>query len=130
MNSLWLESIPLETERYSAIGTSQHLLRGLFIMAAAPNLLDRMCDKIRLKHCSIRTEQSYVQWVHRYILHHDKRHLAEMGSPEVEAFLTYLAVELPWLDTIKPVKKPKQLPVVLILQMRMESTHWLMAGTG
>lgn len=89
-----------------------------------------MRDKIRLKHCSIRTEQPYVQWVLRYILHHDKRHLAEMGSPEVEAFLTHLAVELPWLDTIELAKKPKQLPVVLVLQMRMESTHWLMPSTG
>jgi hypothetical protein len=61
-------------------------------MAGPPKLLDRVRDKIRLKHYSIRTEQSYVQWVRRYILHHDKRHPAEMGAPEVEAFLTHLAV--------------------------------------
>ncbi len=54
-------------------------------MADPPKLLDRVRDKIRLKHYSIRTEQSYVQWVRRFILHHDKRHPAEMGAVEVEA---------------------------------------------
>ena len=42
---------------------------------------------------SIRTEQAYVDWIKRYILFHNKRHPNEMGSREIEAFLTYLAVE-------------------------------------
>ncbi len=108
-------------------------------MAEPPKLLDRVRERIRLKHYSIRTEQSYVQWVRRFILHHGKRHPAEMGAPEVEAFLTHLAVEgkvsastqnqarsallflykevlgieLPWLDNVEQAKKPKRLPVVL-----------------
>ena len=56
-------------------------------------LLDRVRDAIRLKHYSYRTEETYVQWVRRYILFHNKRHPSEMGSPEIEAFLTHLAVE-------------------------------------
>lgn len=58
----------------------------------APQLLDRMRDRIRLKHYSVRTERAYVHWVKRYILFHDKRHPVDMGKAEVEAFLTHLAV--------------------------------------
>ncbi|WP_311196696.1 phage integrase N-terminal SAM-like domain-containing protein [Rugamonas fusca] len=42
---------------------------------------------------SIRTEQAYVDWIRRFILLHNKRHPAEMGKSELEAFLTYLAVD-------------------------------------
>ena len=57
-----------------------------------PKLLDQLRAKIRLKHYSIRTEETYVQWCKRFILFHQKRHPAEMGVPEVEQFLTHLAV--------------------------------------
>jgi hypothetical protein len=56
-------------------------------------LLDRVRDAIRVKHYSYRTEQTYVQWIRRYILFHNKRHPNEMGVPEVETFLTHLAVQ-------------------------------------
>jgi len=55
-------------------------------------LLDQVRDVIRLKHYSIRTEEAYVSWIRRYILFHNKRHPREMGSREIEAFLTHLAV--------------------------------------
>jgi len=54
-------------------------------------LLDQVRDAIRLKHYSRRTEESYVHWVKRFILFHDKRHPNDMGRPEIEAFLTHLA---------------------------------------
>jgi integron integrase len=50
-------------------------------------------DALRVKHYSYRTEESYVQWIRRYILFHNKRHPNQMGEAEVEAFLTHLAVE-------------------------------------
>jgi integron integrase len=56
-------------------------------------LLDQVRDVIRLKHYSYRTEKSYVDWIRRYILFYDKRHPKEMGSSEIEAFLTHLAVK-------------------------------------
>jgi site-specific recombinase XerD len=56
-------------------------------------ILDQMRDAIRLKHYSYRTEQTYLGWAYRFILFHDKRHPKEMGAPEIEAFLTYLAVQ-------------------------------------
>jgi integron integrase len=58
-----------------------------------PKLLDQVRQVIRLKHYSHRTEDTYVQWIRRYILFHQKRHPKEMGTPEIEAFLTHLAVE-------------------------------------
>jgi hypothetical protein len=58
-----------------------------------PKLLDQVRDRIRTKHYSLRTEQSYVQWIRRYILFNGKRHPKELGGPEVEAFLSYLATD-------------------------------------
>src|SRR6266511_5883921 len=55
-------------------------------------LLDQVRDAIRLKHYSIRTEESYVTWLKWYIFFHNKRRPNEMGSGEIEAFLTHLAV--------------------------------------
>jgi integron integrase len=57
-----------------------------------PRLLDRMRDAIRARHYSLRTEEAYVAWARRYILFHNKRHPAEMGEPEINAFLSHLAV--------------------------------------
>jgi integron integrase len=55
-------------------------------------LLDRVREAIRLKHYSYRTEETYVQWIRRYILFHNKRQPQDMGVPEIEAFLSHLAV--------------------------------------
>ena len=56
-------------------------------------LLDRVRDVIRLKHYSIRTEEAYTRWAKRFILFHNKRHPRNMGLPEIEEYLTYLASE-------------------------------------
>jgi len=55
-------------------------------------LLDKVRYRIRLKGYSIRTEQSYVSWIRRFILFHNKRHPQDMGKGEIEAYLTHLAV--------------------------------------
>jgi len=56
-------------------------------------LLDQVSDAIRVKHYSLRTEQTYKEWITRYILFHKKRHPREMGAGEIQSFITYLAVE-------------------------------------
>ncbi len=107
--------------------------------ANPPKLLDQVQSILRVKHYSIRTERVYLDWIKRYILFHDKTHPARMGAPEVEAFLSHLAVagkvaastqnqaksallflyrevlaiELPWLDNVTQAKTPQRLPVVL-----------------
>lgn len=108
----------------------------------SPKLLDLVRGKIRLKHYSIRTEQAYLDWIKRFILHFDKRHPKDLGAAEVEQFLTFLAVqgnvaastqnqaksallflykevlgsELPWLNNVENAKRPQRLPVVLTKQ--------------
>lgn len=56
-------------------------------------LLDRVRHAARAKHYSYRTEQAYVFWIVRFIRFHQLRHPDNMGTPEVEAFLTHLAVD-------------------------------------
>ena len=62
-------------------------------MEGKPRLLDRVRNKIRVKHYSIRTEQAYVDWIRRFILYHGKRHPDQMGAREIETFLSHLAVD-------------------------------------
>lgn len=109
------------------------------IEVTPPKLLDQVAARIRVKHYSRRTEQAYLDWIKRYILHHGKRHPKDLGSAEVEGFLSHLAVarnvssstqnqaksailflykevlgvDLPWLDNVTQAKAPKRLPVVL-----------------
>ena len=56
-------------------------------------LLDQLRDAIRVRHYSIRTEESYLHWSRRYILFHYKWHPGEMGKPDIGTFLTHLAIE-------------------------------------
>jgi integron integrase len=56
-------------------------------------LLDELKAELRIRHYSRRTEESYLGWVKRYVLFHKKRHPRDMGSQELQAFLTYLAVD-------------------------------------
>ena len=105
----------------------------------APRLLDQVRARIRVKHYSIRTEQAYVDWIKRFVLHFGKRHPRDLGARHVEAFLSDLAVarrvaastqnqakaallflyrevlevELPWLEGITQARTPQRLPVVL-----------------
>ena len=104
-----------------------------------PKLLDQVRHRIRAKHYSLRTEETYVHWIKRFIVFHGKRHPADMGAGEVEAFLSHLAVDLnvaantqnlalasvlflyrdvldvdlPWMSDVTRAKKPQRLPVVL-----------------
>ena len=90
-------------------------------------------------HYSYRTEQAYLQWIIRFIRFHGRRHPAEMGAAEVEAFLNdlavcrhvsastqnqakaailflyreVLAVHLPWLENVTQAKTAARLPTVL-----------------
>jgi hypothetical protein len=58
-----------------------------------PKLLDQVREAIRTKHYSSRTEQTYVEWIKRYILFHKKRHPKDMGVDEIQSYITHLANE-------------------------------------
>src|SRR5437763_5896289 len=57
-------------------------------------LLDQVREVMRLRHYSIRTEQSYCDWIRRYVKFHNLKSREELSpaEPRVEAFLTDLAV--------------------------------------
>lgn len=56
-------------------------------------LLDQVREAIRTKHYSYRTEQTYIEWIKRFILFHKKRHPKDMAAEEVQAYITHLATE-------------------------------------
>ncbi|WP_169978288.1 phage integrase N-terminal SAM-like domain-containing protein, partial [Tautonia rosea] len=58
-----------------------------------PRLLDQVREAIRVRHSSIRTEDAYVNGIRQFIHFHGTRHPVELGEAEVNAFLTFLAVE-------------------------------------
>lgn len=58
-----------------------------------PRLMDQVRRTLRTKHYSIRTEKTYCYWTRFFIRFHGIRHPADMGTPEVRAFLEYLAVD-------------------------------------
>ncbi len=112
---------------------------GAVAPATAPRLLDQVRDAIRRRHYSLRTEQSYVHWIKRFIFFTGKRHPREMGAEEVTDFLSHLARDrdvaaatqnqalaailflykevltqpLLWLDQIELAKRPARMPTVL-----------------
>jgi hypothetical protein len=61
-------------------------------MDRPPRLLDLMREALRARHYSLRTERAYCLWVRRFTYSHHLRHPADMGEPEISAFLTHLAV--------------------------------------
>ncbi len=119
----------------------------------AVKVLDQLRERIRYLHYSLRTEEAYVYWVRNFIRFHKLRHPAQMGSPEIEALLSWLVnsrkisasthrqalaallffygkvlgVDLPWMKEIGRPHSNKRLPVVL---SKEEVSHILAAMTG
>lgn len=53
-------------------------------------LLELVSETLRLKHYSRRTEKSYLQWIKRFIIYHDKTHPNLLGPTEIRDFLSDL----------------------------------------
>ena len=58
-----------------------------------PGLIQRYREELQARHYARRTVTTYEQWVRRFLRFHGLRHPREMGSTEVNSFLTHLAVE-------------------------------------
>src|SRR5688572_5321509 len=108
-------------------------------MDQKPRLMVRVHEALRSRHYSQRTEEAYAMWIKRFIFFHNKRHPSSMAGEEVNAFLTYLAVDqtvsastqnqalsallflyrhvldepLPWIKDLIRVSRPARLPVVM-----------------
>jgi integron integrase len=61
-------------------------------MAGELRLVDQVRNVLRRKHYSIRTEKTYLSWMKHFVGFHHMRHPRTMGVPEIESFLTHLAV--------------------------------------
>ena len=143
-----------------AAGARRFSRKTHYVPAAAkviPNpkarLLDQVREVLRVKHYSIHTEQAYVAWIKRFIFFHGKRHPRDMGAPEVQTFLSDLAVtgqvsastqnqalnalvflyrevlhqELGWMNELVRAKRPKRMPTVM---SKEEVQRVLAAMTG
>jgi len=121
--------------------------------SSKPKLLDEVRAVARTRHLSLRIEQSYMNWIRRFILFHKKRHPAEMSEAEIREFISDLAVnggisastqtvalsallflyravlkkELPYVSNIERAQRRKKLPVVFA---RDEVRRVLAALTG
>jgi integron integrase len=60
----------------------------------SPGLIQRYREELQVRHYARRTVKTYEQWLRRFLRFHRMRHPREMGSAEVNAFLSHLAVEL------------------------------------
>jgi len=105
-------------------------------------LLNTVRSEIKVRHLSPRTEKTYVHWIKKYILFHNKTHPSKMGQKEIRDYLNYLAikqnvsastqnlalqsilfiyknvlkVDVGWIKDIERAKKPAKLPVVFSQQ--------------
>ena len=105
-------------------------------------ILDKVSEAVQSRHYSRRTEQTYVNWVKRFIHFYSNCDPLEMGEKEVNAFLSHMAInehvsastqtqalcaivflyrhvlnkDIGLLEGLIRAKKPKRLPVVLTKQ--------------
>ena len=95
---------------------------------SSPRLLDQVRDRLRVKHYSMRTEDTYLQWIRRFIFFHGKKHPREMGGPQVEAFLSHLAT----VDRVAASTQNQALSALLFLYRallaQLEGTRWLVVS--
>ena len=107
--------------------------------APAPRLLSQVRERARYLHYSLRTENAYLYWIRFFIRWNGVKHPRDMGSAEVQAFLTMLAtqrhvatsthnqalsailflyrevlgIELPWMADLQRPAYTRRLPTVL-----------------
>jgi len=78
-------------------------------------LIDQLQRALRARHYSRRTEQAYCLWVRRYIRYHGLRHPADMAEPEINAFVTHLAVA----EHVSASTQTQALSAILFLYRRV-----------
>jgi integron integrase len=128
---------------------------GELLIPKPPRLLDRLSHALRVRHAAPRTEESYSNWVVRFIRFHGMRHPNTMGAAEIEMFLTdlavnghvsastqnqafsallflyqhVLAIELPRINAMR-ARRPKRLPTVLSPEEVAQLLEAVQGGEG
>jgi integron integrase len=90
-----------------------------------PGLIQRYREELQARHAAKRTVATYEQWLRRFLRFHGRRHPREMGSGEVNAFLTHLAVDL----QVSPSTQNQALSALLFLYRELlDGVEALVAG--
>jgi hypothetical protein len=146
--------VPLSTQNRDTGSSSNHPEQ---TDAPKPRLLDQVRDTIRRKHYSIRTEQSYIDWIKRFIYFHDKQHPRDLNESHITAFLNFLAVQkkvasstqnqalcalvflyrevskkdLAQFEDLVHAKRPSRLPVVFTpISGKLDICGWVLFNGG
>ena len=127
-----------------------------FIPNPKLRFMEQCREVMRYRRLALRTEQTYLEWIKRFIFFHNKRHPKDMGVVEVRAFLTHLAARrqvsastqnqalnalvllyeqvlhqpLGDLGEFARVSRPPRLPVVLTQEETERLLAALKPGTG
>ncbi len=118
-------------------------MKSVSYLPQSARLLDQLREVLRYKHYSLRTEEAYVYWTKFFVRWHGRngqvRHPRDMGSTEVQQFLSMLTtqrnvsvsthnqalsavlflyrevlgVQLPWLDEVQRPTRARRIPSVL-----------------
>ncbi len=117
-------------------------------------LLDQVREVLRYHHYAYRTEQTYCEWIVRYVkFHKTRKHPREMGKTEIEAFLSHLAthgnvavstqrqamhallflyqqvLDMPMNDEISPIKaRRNKRPPIVLTQAEVQAVLAQMSG--
>ena len=117
-------------------------------------LLDQVREVLRYHHYAYRTEQTYCEWIVRYVkFHKARKHPREMGKTEIEAFLSHLAthgnvavstqrqamhallflyqqvLDMPMNDEISPIKaRRNKRPPIVLTQAEVQAVLAQMSG--
>ncbi|MBI5408713.1 MAG: integron integrase [Nitrospirae bacterium] len=74
-----IHELPLQSPQKTGISSEQ--------------IFEKLQTEIRYLHYSIRTEQTYIQWVKRFLYFHRTKPAGDLTADDVKAFLEYLAVK-------------------------------------
>lgn len=106
--------------------------------SSVANLLNKVRDRIRVKHYSSRTEESYIHWIRKFLGFFNNKDPHQITEPDIGRFLSYLAVHrrvaastqnqatsailflyrevldlnLDWIHNIERAKNPERIPLV------------------
>ncbi len=136
--------VGLPDEAAFSIDTYKAVTGGLLkkVFEAYPEYINRFVYFIRIKHYSVRTEQSYVNWLVRFIQFHKMKSPDQLNTGDIARYLEYLVVRrgvssstqkqalnalvnfyknvldksTEDIESFVHSKKPKRLPVVLTQQ--------------
>jgi hypothetical protein len=82
-------------------------------------LLERVRERLAVKHYSAKTADAYIAWIRRFIVFHGRRHPSQLGAVAVESFLTDLATT----EAVSASTQNQALSAILFLYFTLPRRH-------